>query len=319
MPMPTPRIAGLHHVTAIATDPRRNVTFYTRTLGLRLVKKTVNFDDPKTYHLYFGDQHGHPGTILTFFPWPRAHRSDRGAGQVMATAFAVPVGSLGFWYRHLRSHGVAVDTPKQRFGRERLTFLDPDGLELQLVAAADAAVAPASGGSRIPAHVAIRGLEGVRLLLAEWRATASLLTEVLGFRAGAQEGVARRFYAGEGLSQASIDLVHDPEADPHALGAGTVHHVAWRVADDPAQHAWQEHLRDAGLEVTPVLDRSYFRSIYFREPGGVLFEIATDPPGFTRDEPLASLGETLQLPSWLEPQRAEIEAALPPLDEPKED
>jgi glyoxalase family protein len=289
---------GIHHVTAIAGPARRNLDFYTRVLGLRLVKKTVNFDDPGTYHLYYGDETGRPGTIMTFFPWPMARRGVQGAGQATVTSFSVPQGSLGYWTERLGKLGVPYEDPRPRFDEEVLTMLDPDGLRLELVARGEG-----SG------HEA-QGFDGVTLT--EWNpeVTAEVLTGTLGFRPSGQQGDRFRFEAGA----SRVDVVASPASVRGHISAGTVHHVAWRAADDADQLAWREAVAESGLYVTPVLDRQYFHSIYFREPGGVLFEIATDPPGFTRDEPVESLGGALKLPPWLEPERKRIEQALPPIE-----
>lgn len=307
-------IAGLHHVTAIATDPRTNLGFYTRVLGLRLVKRTVNFDDPGTYHLYFGDATGTPGTILTFFPHPLARRGRRGVGQVTTTSFAVPGGSLGWWMERFDRHGVPHEDPGQRLEEEVLTFLDPDGLRLELVASAQTGPGEPWADSPVPAEAAVRGFSAVTLSERSYEATARLLTETLGFRPVAEEGHRFRFETGAGGPGAQIDLLCTPDA-PHGHGAaGTVHHLALRAADAEDQKAWREVLVGRGLNPTPVLDRRYFESIYFREPGGVLFEIATDPPGFTFDETVEELGTGLRLPPWLEPRRRPIEDALPELE-----
>jgi len=314
-------VLGIHHVTAIATDPQRNVDFYTGVLGLRLVKRSVNMDDPGTHHLYYGDETGSPGTILTFFPWPLARRGSRGAGQATVTAFAVPEGSLGWWRERLEAHGVPHDDPARRFGEEALAFLDPDGLKLELVADAGAAGRVPWAGGPVPERHAVRGFHSVTLTLADGEATATLLTTGMGLRAAGeqsrQEGERLRFAAGDpGDPGTLVDVVVAPGRGRGSVAAGTVHHVAWRVPGDREQLALRESLIGRGLEPTPVVERHYFRSVYFREPGGVLFEIATDPPGFTVDEPVAGLGSALRLPPWLEPQRARIEAALPPLEAP---
>ncbi len=291
-------IAGIHHVTAMASDPQANVDFYTGVLGLRLVKRTVNFDDPGTYHLYYGDETGRPGTIMTFFPWPMGRRGVQGAGQATVTSFSVPQGSLGYWTERLEKLGVPFEDPRPRFDEEVLTLLDPDGLKLELVARAK------GGGHEV------RGFDGVTLT--EWNpeVTAEVLVGTLGFRAAGQQGDRFRFEAGT----SRVDVVAAPASVRGHISAGTVHHVAWRAADDADQLAWREAVAESGLYVTPVLDRQYFHSIYFREPGGVLFEIATDPPGFTRDELVESLGSSLKLPPWLEPERKRIEQALPPIE-----
>ncbi|RMH22858.1 MAG: ring-cleaving dioxygenase [Acidobacteria bacterium] len=308
-------IGGIHHVTAIASDPQRNVDFYGRVLGLRLVKRTVNFDDPGTYHLYYGDEIGRPGTILTFFPWPGAGRGSRGTGQQTATAFAVPPASLGYWQERLARHAVAVEGPRSRWGDDYLTFADPDGLLLELVAWQGASARPAWAGGPVPAEHAIRGFYGLTLCQRQGGPTAELLA-AMGFRARAEEGLRQRFEIGDGAARAHVDLLVKPGGAAGRIAAGSVHHVAWRVADEGAQLAWRRRLLEAGLAVTEVRDRRYFRSIYFREPGGVLFELATDGPGFTRDEPAERLGESLKLPPWLEAERARLEAALPPLEAP---
>ncbi len=311
-------LAGIHHVTAIAGDPQANADFYTGVLGLRLVKKTVNYDDPGTYHLYYGDELGRPGTLLTFFPWPLARRGQLGAGQATVTSFSVPEGSLGFWSERLRRSGTAHDEPRRRGEDEEvLRLLDPDGLELELVAHAGAAPGIPWAGGPVPAEHAIGGLFAVTLV--EWNAdrTAELLTGTLGFHLESQTGSRCRFAVGAPAATAGLatrlDLVADPTAGRGRISAGTVHHVAFRVAGDREQEAWRCDLAAGGHHVSPVMDRQYFHSIYFREPGGVLFEIATDPPGMTADESAGQLGSGLRLPSWLEPARARIEPALPPL------
>ncbi|HYL04912.1 MAG TPA: ring-cleaving dioxygenase [Thermoanaerobaculia bacterium] len=325
-------LAGIHHVTAIAGDPQANADFYTGVLGLRLVKKTVNYDDPGTYHLYYGDELGRPGTLLTFFPWPHARRGQLGAGQATVTSFSVPAGSLGYWSERLRRSGTGHDDPRRRNEDEEfLRLLDPDGLELELVAHAGPAPGIPWEGGPVPVQHAIGGLFAVTLV--EWNAdrTADLLTGTLGFRLESQTGSRFRFavgapaaadaggpppptaaLAGTGLAT-RLDLLAEPAAGRGRISAGTVHHVAWRVAGDREQQAWHRDLTAGGHHVSPIMDRQYFHSIYFREPGGVLFEIATDPPGMTADESAAQLGSGLRLPSWLEPARARIEPALPPL------
>lgn len=306
-------IAGIHHVTAMAGDPQANVDFYTGVLGLRLVKRTVNFDDPGTYHLYYGDEVGHPGTIMTFFPWPMARRGVQGAGQATVTAFSVPEGSLGFWTERLGRMGVPFDGPKPRLEEEVLTVLDPDGLRLELVARAGDGRKPWESGP-VPAEHAVRGFDGVTLTEWNLEVTEEVLARVMGFRRVGEERDRVRFETGTGGSGTRVDVLASPAATRGHVSAGTVHHVAFRAADEADQLAWRETIDESGLYVTPVLDRQYFRSIYFREPGGVLFEIATDPPGFTRDEPVESLGTALKLPPWLEASRSQIEATLPPIE-----
>jgi glyoxalase family protein len=311
------QIQGIHHVTAIARDPQANVDFYAGVLGLRLVKKTVNFDDPGTYHFYYGDETGRPGTIITFFPWPMARRGSHGAGQATATAFSVPEGSLGWWAERLDRLGIAAEAPKVRegFDEEVLTLLDPDGLKLELVARAGVVDdrAPWTGGA-VPAAQAIRGFEGVTLT--EWNPeiTAAVLRDVMGFQAAGEGRDRFRFEAGAGGPGTRVDVLARPDAPRGHVAAGTVHHVAFRVADDPAQVAWHTELTEEGFPVSPVMDRQYFHSIYFRERGGVLFELATDAPGFMTDETVAGLGSSLRLPPWLESDRERIEGILPPVE-----
>lgn len=316
-PTPAP-IAGIHHVTAIARDPQTNVDFYAGLLGLRLVKKTVNFDDPGTYHLYYGDESGRPGTILTFFPWPRARGGTRGVGQTTAIALQVPEGAMGYWGDRLRAAGAAViDAARERGDETVLTVRDPDGLLLELVAHAGAAEIPPWADGPVPEAHAIRGFRGITLRERDPDATATLLTEAMNFTAASQGPADRvRFAVGAGHDAAVVDIVHRPDGAHGNVAAGSVHHVAWRARDEDHQRAWRSRLVDAGMDVTPVLDRRYFQSIYWREPGGALFEMATDPPGFTADETIAELGSSLRLPPWLEPRRMQIEDALPPLREP---
>ncbi len=310
------QIPGIHHVTAIASDPQRNVDFYTNTLGLRLVKLTVNFDDPSTYHLYFGDEQGSPGTLLTFFPWPGATRGQRGTGQVAATTFAVPEGALDYWERRLQKRGTSVFQRQRRFNQEVLPFMDPDWMLLELVARPEGNdIAPWEGGG-IPLDHAIRGFDSVTLWEKDPSSSLDLLTSTMGFRLVGEEGPRFRLQASQEGAGAVVDLFHLPKQERGREGAGTVHHVAWRTPNDAEQLAWRQDVANLGLRVTPVVDRQYFRSIYFREPGGVLFEIATDPPGMDWDEPVEDLGTRLRLPSWLEPQRAAVEAGLPALELP---
>ena len=303
-------IKGLHHVTAIASNPQRNLDFYTEVLGLRFVKKTVNFDDPGTYHFYFGDDNGSPGTILTFFPWPHASRGQAGAGEVIATAFSIPLGSLEYWRGRLGDYKLAV-SESRRFGAAVLGFDDPDGMRLELVEQAEAHAVVAPRYAAVPPDRAIQGFYGVTLLERRAEPTAALL-DVMGLKAAAQEGAYVR-YAPEGEAPGRyIDVLVDPEAPPGRMGAGSVHHIAFRNTDDADQLAWHDRLASL-VGVTPVQERTYFRSIYFREPGGVLFEMATDGPGFLIDEAPESLGEALRIPEWYEAQRPAIEARLAPL------
>ena len=308
--MPSP-IAGLHHVTAIASDPQRNLDFYTDVLGLRFVKRTVNFDDPGTYHFYFGDDAGSPGTILTFFPWPHAARGHSGVGEVTQTAFSVPASSLEFWQQWLTDQGVLVEHTGQRFEEQVLTFPDPDGMKIEIVAHADSGPVNAPRFAPVPPEHAIRGFFGVTLLEQREKETAAVLN-LLGFKKTGKEGNRLRFAADGHALGNHIDLVVEPDAKYGRYGAGSVHHIAFRAKDDVAQKEWRAEIAKH-LSVTPILDRTYFHSIYFREPGGVLFELATDPPGFALDEPLESLGEELRVPPWLEAQRSLIERKLVPI------
>jgi len=303
---------GLHHVTAIAGPARRNVDFYTRILGLRLVKKTVNFDDPGTYHFYYGDETGQPGTILTFFPWEHAAPGRVGIGETQETVFRVPEGSIAYWTHRFVEKAVAFEAPVKRFGETVLTFRDPDGMRLALVGLPGVANEPAWTGSDIPAEHAIRGFHSVNLLLADAAPTAAILTDVLGFAEAGREGSLVRFRAGETKVGGVVDLHVAGDFLPGRMGGGSVHHIAFRAADDTAQAAMVKRLAENhGIVTTEQKDRNYFRSVYFREPGHVLFEIATDDPGFAADENVTVLGQTLKLPRFLEPHRQEIEAVLP--------
>lgn len=311
-----PMLPGIHHVTAIASDPQRNVDFYVGTLGLRLIKRTVNFDDPGTYHLYYGDAIGTPGTIMTFFPWPGAPRGRIGTGQVAATAFSIARDAVPYWQDRLARHAVHA-APVTRFGEQLIAFEDPDGLPLELtVSEAD----PREGWREgpVPSGEAIRGFHSVTLLerLDACEPTASVLA-TLGFEHLARDGNRLRFAASGAHARAMpgslVDILCEPGAPPGKTAAGTVHHVAWRTPDDAQQADWRQRIAGSGINVTPVRDRQYFRSIYFHEPGGVLFEIATDVPGFIGDESPERLGTALQLPPWLEIRRTDLERVLPPL------
>jgi glyoxalase family protein len=287
------KIPGIHHVTAIASSAQQNLDFYTQVLGLRLVKLTVNFDDPGTYHFYFGDETGRPGSILTFFPWAGASPGKHGSGEVATVSFAVP--ALGDWTRKLPKARAGT-----RFGQDYLAFEDPDGMVLELVA---------TGGK----GTAITGFHGVTLSETKHLATETLLTETFGYDLIGEEGNRKRFAGSAGNV---VDILIEPDLKRGVQGAGIVHHVAFRAETDEIQNAWLLKLTEIGFRTTPVLDRQYFHSIYFREPGGVLFEIATDPPGFALDETFDELGTHLKLPPWLEPRRSEIEAMVPKLELP---
>jgi glyoxalase family protein len=313
------RTAGMHHVTAIAGDPQKNLDFYSGLIGLRLVKTTVNFDDPTTYHLYYGDGSGNPGTILTFFPWPGAQRGRQGTGQASSLAFAIRPASLGYWIHRLVQYGVKHEGPTRRFGEQVLSFRDPDGLQVELVAhAASEEWEPMPTGI-LPNEHEVRGFHSVTLWEEGYEQTAQILTNQLGFRAAGDENNVFRYVAaggGSGNPGAIVDIKCAPGFWPGVVAVGTVHHVAFRARDDATQLVLREQLAERGLNVTPVIDRQYFHSVYFREPGGVLFEIATDPPGFAVDEPADQLGTHLKLPPWLEGARQELESVLPPLRRP---
>ncbi len=313
----TKHLPGLHHVTAITGDAQANLDFYTGVLGLRLVKITVNFDDPGAYHLYYGDGLGSPGTILTFFAWPGSSRGRSGAGQVTATAYAVPAAALDYWRQRLDAHGVGVSDAGERFGEPVLRFVDPDGISLELIGVADDARA-GWGGNGVSEEQAIRGFHGVTVSLRETDDTDALLRVPLGFAPVGEmtdpTGEQRtRYLAADGAPANVLDVLHTPSLPYGQSAAGTVHHIAWRTPDDAAQGEWLRTLTAARLRVTPVQDRQYFHSIYFREPGGVLFEIATDAPGFAIDETPETLGTALRLPPQYEPMRERIAASLPPL------
>src|SRR4051812_3243396 len=307
---------GIHHVTAISGKASRNVDFYTRTLGLRLVKKTVNFDDPGTYHLYYGDEQGTPGTILTLFPWEHAAPGRNGDGLTEETAFRVPADSMGYWTHRLVEKGVPHQALEKRFGEPVLAFTDPNGMSLALAGVAGASGEPAWSAGGIPAEHAIRGFHGVTLMLEKAAPTGAILTGVFGIKEAGREGHLVRYETGAGTPGTAVTIRETEGFLPGRMGRGSVHHIAFRAADDAQQAEMAKKLRaEYRLVPTEQIDRNYFRSVYFREPGGILFEIATDQPGFAVDEPLATLGRQLKLPPSLESHRREIEAALPPIEE----
>jgi glyoxalase family protein len=312
------RTSGLHHLTAIASDPQRNLDFYAGTLGLRFVKQTVNFDDPGTYHLYYGDASGRPGSILTFFPWPTARRGRVGAGQVAETQLAIPTGALAFWIQRLTEHQVAFQGPTRRFdGETVLTFTDHDGMPLALVAT-DAASAQGGwdGGVGVPVAMSIRGMHAVTLWVHRLPETAAVLTGQLGFRELARHGDVVRYAVDDAAPGTLVDIRELPTGPGGTGGAGTVHHVAFRAADDATEFGIRAQVTAAGLPITEQIDRTYFRSMYFREPGHVLFELATDAPGFAVDESADTLGDALQLPAQHEHLRETLRTHLPPLHRP---
>ena len=308
------QILGLHHITAIANNAKRNHDFYTNVLGLRLIKKTVNFDDPGTYHFYFGNETGDPGTILTFFPWEGIGAGKTGTGMATDIGYAVPAGSLEFWADRFNKYNVKQGPVAESFGETFLPFQDPDGLHIKLIV-------PGKNDNRKPWETnevkvanATKGFHSIVLTLKNIQATAEILTDILGYRLLKQEGNLYRFITDAIETAAIIDLVELPSGTPGVSAAGTNHHLAFRVKDENSQMEFREKIAGKGLNITHKIDRDYFYSLYFREPGGVLFEIATDNPGFTRDEPLDALGTSLKLPRQYEPARVKIEEILPKLN-----
>lgn len=299
---------GIHHITAVAGDPQRNYQFYAKLMGLRLVKKTVNFDDPTVYHLYYGDESGQPGTILTFFPWEHLQSGQPDRGQAVAVSFSVPTGSKEFWSAYLEEEDINFEPVFERFDKEIIGFQDPDGLHLELVFDPKADSIDGWSDGPIPAEHAIRGIYGVTLAEKSYQSTGRLLEEDLGFKLTNQLGH-RFLYETEADFGSVVEIIDqfEPNGQP---GRGTVHHVAFRSEDEAHQQSIRKRLMEKGYYLTEVKNRGYFKSVYFHEPGGVLFEIATDPPGFMKDEDFDSLGTALKLPQWLEEQRHRIEAEL---------
>jgi glyoxalase family protein len=324
-------VLGIHHVTAITSDPQRNIDFYTSNLGLRFVKLTVNQDDPTSYHLYYGDEIGRPGTILTFFHWPNIPKGHRGTGEVSAVSFLIHENSINYWIDRFKDKKIEFRGPYKRFENEQvITFHDPDGLELELVAhnSAENRTTKIWKEGPIPIEHAIRGFYSVTLSEEGYERTASVLTDELGFVPTRQDGSRFRYEIPTTSSSSStrqkeeegnvrganiVDVVCLPHTWQAAIGIGSVHHVAWRTPTDEQQMVLRKNIVKAGLNPTPVIDRLYFHSVYFHEPGGVLFEIATNPPGFTVDEKAEELGTHLTLPKWLEPMRKDLERVLPPV------
>ena len=309
-------VTGIHHVTCISGDAQENLDFYSSGLGMRMVKRSVNQDSPDTYHLFYADGEGHPGTDLTFFPWPGMPRGTPGIGLCMEVALAVPAGTLEFWQSRLTDLPAAVRQIESRFGERVLPFTDPHGLEVALVEISERREFTPWAESPVAAEKQVRGLHGVRLWERDIGTTRRFLEQTLGFHAAGEESEWHRYAIGAGGSGAHLDLKASPEVKRGQWGVGSVHHVAWRVPDDATELAVRQRVEQAGRRPTEVIDRFWFKSVYFLEPGGVLFELATDGPGFTADEELSTLGETLVLPPWLEPRRTEIESALPRLKYP---
>lgn len=307
------KILGIHHITAIAGPAQRNYDFYTKILGLRFVKKTVNFDDPGTYHFYYGDEHGTPGTILTFFPWAYAKKGIAGTGMATEIGYSVPAGSLDFWVQHFNNNNVKHSEIAERFGEKLLAFEDPDGLKLNLIIPSKEDTRKPWETGNINATVATKGFQGVTLTLRSIDATAKILTEIFGYTFEKQEGNIHRFRTEAVDSANVVDIILDPTGITGHVAGGTNHHVAFRVKDEATQMALREKIVSAGHHITPKIDRNYFYSLYFREPGGVLFEIATDNPGFAVDEPESELGMHLKLPIQYEEDRPLIEKTLPEL------
>src|SRR5690554_3109737 len=305
------KVLGLHHITAIAGDAQLNYNFYTKVLGLRLVKKTVNFDDPKTYHFYFGDETGSPGTILTFFPWTNVRQGRNGTGMATEIGYSVPQGSLDLWKTRFEKLNVHHDSISERFGEKHLAFVDPDGLRLNLIESKHRDKRKGRETSEIKADIAIKGFHTVTLTLNNIQATAAILNEVFGYKQVEQEGNLYRYQTDAVESAALIDLLKVPGAQRGINAGGTNHHIAFKVKDEEALMEIRKKIVARGLHITEKINRDYFFSLYFREPGGVLFEIATDNPGFATDETIESLGSSLQLPDQFEPMRNEIEIGLP--------
>jgi glyoxalase family protein len=314
-------LPGLHHWTAITAQARNNLTFYTEVLGLRLIKKTVNQDDVSAYHLFYGDEQGSPGTELTFFDWPHAGPTRYGAGIISSTGLRVgSAASLEWWRDHLTAAGVTTHDIVDRYGRKALPFTDPEGQRLELIDDEGAAGSDPWDASPIPAEHWIKGLHSVRLTVDSLDAVSPLFTQVLGWREDGRYDLSESgqavvvFAMGAGGAGAEVHVEERPDLPRGRAGAGGVHHIAFRVRTEEEHRAWVDHLRNNGVRVTDVIDRFYFRSMYFPIPSGILFELATDGPGFATDEPVETLGEKLALPPFLEPRRAEIEAGLKPLD-----
>jgi glyoxalase family protein len=308
------QILGIHHITAIAGNAKRNYEFYTKVLGLRLVKKTVNFDDPGTYHFYFGDEVGSPGTILTFFPWEGITQGKPGTGMATEIDYAVAQGSLEFWKNRFADHNVRIVASGKRFGEDFISIEDPDGLRLTLVIPANIDDRKVWESAGVTSNVGLKGFHSISLTLKSITATAQVLTDIFDYKLVGQEGDRYRFKTEAIANAAIVDLISAPELSRAVNAAGTIHHVAFRVTDESVLMRFREKIVSRGYNITPKIDRNYFFSLYFREPGGVLFELATDNPGFMVDEPLQELGRNLKLPAQYESQRDKIVEVLPSLD-----
>jgi glyoxalase family protein len=306
-------IQGIHHITAIAGNAQRNYDFYTKVLGLRMVKKTVNFDDPGTYHFYFGNENGTPGTILTFFPWQGIQQGRTGTGMATEIGYSVPEGSLEFWKDRFSQFNVQHGTTAERLGELYLPFQDPDGLKLSLIVPKKTDNRQPWETADVKASNATKGFHSITLTLKSIKGTADILTEVFGYTLLEQEGNRYRYITANIENAAIVDLIEAPQEERGVVAGGTNHHVAFRVTNDDVLMTFREKILQRGINITPKINRDYFFSLYFREPGGVLFELATDNPGFTVDEPLDKLGTSLKLPVQYQPMRAEIEKALPEL------
>jgi glyoxalase family protein len=307
------KILGIHHITAIAGDAQRNYDFYTKTLGLRLVKKTVNFDDPGTYHFYYGNETGTPGTILTFFPWTHVRPGRTGTGMATDIGYAVPAGSLDFWVNRFAEQKVPHSEVKEQFGQQVLAFQDPDGLNLQLIVPSKEDTRKPWETGDVKSNVALKGFHNVTLTLQHIEPTAAILTDIFGYTLLKKEGNRYRFGTDAIETASIVDLIETPDGKPGHVAGGTNHHVAFRVKNDDIQMQFREKIVSKGFNITPKIDRNYFYSLYFREPGGVLFELATDNPGFAIDENVNELGTHLKLPVQYEPERPTIEKVLPKL------
>ncbi len=310
------QIQGIHHITALASDPQRNIDFYVGLLGLRFVKRTINFDAPDVYHLYYADAVGTPGTVLTFFPFPNASRGRRGAGEVSRIAFSAPASSIDFWIDRLSKKGITFDGPETKGADQVISFQDPDGLLIQIEFGAGELPVQAWDLGIVPAEHSLRGFSGFTMYVADPELSAGFLTEILGAQNAGTNGTSSVYTLGPRPTGARIELVKAKNESWARQSAGSIHHIAWRVPDDSVQELWRKKIADAGYNATDMVDRQYFHSIYFREPGGILFEIATDGPGFTIDEPFEALGQRLQLPPWYEHRRSAIERHLIPVSDP---